>query len=259
MAKNTFIMARDLLDDEDLEIFSDEELGQILKAIYRFINHGKIPEFEDKGLYYIFKRFSKFNDENEQKYQSKVDGIMKARENNPKVQTADISDVTENRKNISDNRTEISDNRKTESDSSSVTDTVTVTVTDTVIKEKENKEKESPLVKRFEVFWSAYPKRVGKGAAFKAFEKLHPSQALLDKMIQAIDLQKESYQWKREDGQYIPYPSTWLNQSRWEDDVGSTTAPLKQSKWGNNISDIGERNNDYARIMSEIPDPLAGF
>jgi len=254
MAKNTFIMAKDLLDDEDLEIFSDEELGQILKAIYRFINHGKIPEFEDKGLYYIFKRFSKFNDENEQKYLNKVDSVNKARESNPKVNQTIVS---ENSTDISENRNEVSDYRKSNSVFSSNTDTVTVT--DTVIKEKENKEKENPLVKRFEVFWSAYPKRVGKGAAWKAFEKLHPSQALLDKMIQAINQQKESYQWKREDGQYIPYPSTWLNQSRWEDDVGSTTAPPKQSKWGNNISDIGERNNDYARILSEVPDPLAGY
>ena len=254
MAKNTFIMAKDLFDDEDLELYSDAEVGQILKAIFRYVNHGEKPEFQDKGLYYIFKRFVNFNTDNEQKYQSKVDGIMKARESNSKVQknTSDISP------DISDNRTEISDDRKTESDFSSVTDTVTVTVTDTVIKEKE-KEKESPLVKRFELFWSAYPKRVDKGAAWKAFEKLHPSQALLDEMIKAINLQKESYQWKREDGQYIPYPSTWLNQSRWEDDVGSTTAPPKQGKWGSNISDIGERNNDYARILSEIPDPLAGY
>lgn len=248
MAKNTFIMAKDLFDDEDLELYSDAEVGQILKAIFRFVNHGEKPEFQDKGLYYIFKRFVSFNEKAEQIYQNKVDGIMKARESNSKVQ-----------KNVSDDNSDISDNRKIETDFSSNTNTNTNTDTNTDIKEKENKEKESPLVKRFEVFWSAYPKRVGKGAAWKAFEKLHPSQTLLDKMIQAIDLQKESYQWKREDGQYIPYPSTWLNQSRWEDDVGSTTAPPKQSKWGNNISDIGERNNDYARILSEVPDPLAGY
>lgn len=132
MAKNTFIMAKDLFDDEDLELYSDEELGQIMKAIFRYVNHGEKPEFQDKGLYYIFKRFVNFNAENEQKYQSKVEGMMKARESNSKVQTADISDVSDNRKTISENRTEISDNRKKISDSSSDTDTDTVTVTDTV-------------------------------------------------------------------------------------------------------------------------------
>lgn len=71
----------------------------------------------------------------------------------------------------------------------------------------------------FEQFWSAYPKHVGKGDAFKAWKKLKPSVVLRETIIAAVDEQKRSPQWRRDHGQYIPNPSTWLNQSRWDDSL----------------------------------------
>ena len=37
-------------------------------------------------------------------------------------------------------------------------------------------------------------------------------------MLEAIRKQKQSGQWRRDNGQYIPYPATWLNQERWNDE-----------------------------------------
>ena len=68
----------------------------------------------------------------------------------------------------------------------------------------------------FDRFWSAYPKRVGKEAARKAFAKV---KAPVDILIAAVDAQKRSAQWQKDNGQYIPNPATWLNQGRWEDEV----------------------------------------
>ena len=70
---------------------------------------------------------------------------------------------------------------------------------------------------RFGRFWEAYPKKVGKGAARNSFIKLKPSEALTEKMLGAIAKAKQTAQWQKERGQYIPNPATWLNQSRWED------------------------------------------
>ena len=41
----------------------------------------------------------------------------------------------------------------------------------------------------------------------------------MDVLIAAIERQKQSQQWIKDDGQYIPNPATWLNQGRWEDEV----------------------------------------
>ena len=77
----------------------------------------------------------------------------------------------------------------------------------------------------FDEFWSAYPKKVGKDDARKAFLKRKPDGELLALMLAAIAAQRESQAWTRDGGQYIPNPSTWLNQGRWQDE----TDPVPQS------------------------------
>jgi hypothetical protein len=71
----------------------------------------------------------------------------------------------------------------------------------------------------FNRFWQAYPKHKAKQTALKAFKKLKADEALLETMLKAIEQQKQSPQWQRDNGQYIPYPATWLNQRRWEDET----------------------------------------
>lgn len=72
----------------------------------------------------------------------------------------------------------------------------------------------------FERFWSAYPRHVGKRSAEKAFAKLRPDEALLDVMLAALARQRQSDQWRRDGGQFIPHAATWLNGRRWEDEAG---------------------------------------
>ena len=41
----------------------------------------------------------------------------------------------------------------------------------------------------------------------------------LEVLLTAIEKQKESAQWSKDNGQFIPHPTTWLNGKRWEDEV----------------------------------------
>lgn len=79
----------------------------------------------------------------------------------------------------------------------------------------------------FDEFWSAYPKKVGKDAAAKAFAKRKPGKDLVTAMLQALALQKKSAQWLRDGGQYIPNPATWLNEGRWQDEAIAVKAISK--------------------------------
>lgn len=65
-------------------------------------------------------------------------------------------------------------------------------------------------------FWAAYPRKVGREAARKAFAKVKVDVTVL---LHAIQEQKRSDQWVRDGGKFIPNPATWLNQSRWEDEL----------------------------------------
>lgn len=71
----------------------------------------------------------------------------------------------------------------------------------------------------FEAFWTAYPKKKSKGQALSAWKKLKPDSSLQVVILKAIEAQKRSPDWQKDKGQYIPYPTTWLNAMAWEDEV----------------------------------------
>jgi len=77
----------------------------------------------------------------------------------------------------------------------------------------------------FEQLWKAYPKKVGKDAAKKAFDKRKPDGDLFSAMLQAIEKQSRSDDWTKGGGQFIPHPATWLNAGRWMDET-ETSPPV---------------------------------
>lgn len=81
---------------------------------------------------------------------------------------------------------------------------------------------------RFDQFWEAYPSKVGKLAALKAWEKVKPDAALTETIIAAVTAQKGSDRWQRG---YIPNPSTWLNQGRWSDELPVAAPTEKKRAW----------------------------
>ncbi len=70
----------------------------------------------------------------------------------------------------------------------------------------------------FDVFWATYPKKKAKDEARKAFAKRKPDQALVDLMLTAIAWQSKTEQWAKDGGKFIPFPATWLNDGRWQDE-----------------------------------------
>jgi|GEM_PF-382406 len=95
---------------------------------------------------------------------------------------------------------------------------------DKILKENQSKQERKAKTtdtvdKRFGKFWAVYPKRVGKAMAKKAWDKLKPSEELLEKMIKTLGEWSVSEQWTRDKGKYIPYPATWLNRGGWEDEI----------------------------------------
>lgn len=70
----------------------------------------------------------------------------------------------------------------------------------------------------FEQFWSAYPRKQNKDRARRAWKKLRPDMALCQAMSDALERDRRSEQWRKNNGEFIPHPSSWLNGRRWEDE-----------------------------------------
>ncbi len=82
----------------------------------------------------------------------------------------------------------------------------------------------------FEEFWKAYPKKEAKGAALKAWGKLRPNTETRQAILNALEWQRVSADWKKENGQFIPQPPAYLNKQRWLDE------PVKLN--GSDVSDF---------------------
>lgn len=85
---------------------------------------------------------------------------------------------------------------------------------DALPREEKRREVNTPS---FDAFWLAYPKKVAKQDAIKAWRKLNPDELLLNRIMGGLAAAKKSHDWIKDSGQFIPHAATWLNGRRFED------------------------------------------
>jgi hypothetical protein len=81
----------------------------------------------------------------------------------------------------------------------------------------------SSLDDGFEEFWNIYPKKTGKDKALPAWRKKKPK---IDDVLKALAWQIESEQWNKQGGQFIPNPTTYINEGRWKDEPPTERSPF---------------------------------
>jgi hypothetical protein len=85
----------------------------------------------------------------------------------------------------------------------------------------------------FDTFWAAYPRKKGKIAGRKAFDKAIKLTSL-EQLLQGIDFLKSEIKRNGTKIEYVPHPASWLNDGRWEDEPDTTatqTKPAANSPW----------------------------
>ena len=79
----------------------------------------------------------------------------------------------------------------------------------------------------FERFWTAYPRKVGKRNALRAFQRLSAEDALA--AIEDVSIRAtRDPDWTKDGGTYVPHPATYLNGRRWEDEWAKLAAPVEE-------------------------------
>ena len=182
------------LDDLDaLEPLCEEERGRLFTALLQYGKTGELAELSgnEKFLFPMFKgRIDRF-------YKSYQE-TCERNKNNIKKRYTKSTTVYGGSERTRSLPSEEEEEEETESKSEA---------------------KSNPNTSRasaFDAFWSAYPKKTGKEAARKSFAR---AKADIGTMLSALEVQKQSEQWTKDNGQFIPNPTTWLNQGRWEDEV----------------------------------------
>ena len=110
-----------------------------------------------------------------------------------------------------------------------VNDNVNVNVNDN--KKEIYKEKKQPSFDKenaFIEFWKCYPRKVNKSKAKDKFMSICKSKKMFDIIMNALRVHVQSNDWKKDNGQFVPYPTTWLNGKRWEDEI--EVPPAKEQR-----------------------------
>jgi hypothetical protein len=219
------------------EIPDVETRYELLMAIMEYGNHGREIELKSYVARAIFKTIKPNLDaEKERKVNGKKGGRPSQEKENyssAKEKTT-LSEPAKAIKNENKNENEIKNENKNEIQNENENhktnnicapeshDGIALAVSE------QQQPKRDLQQQRFDAFWQAYPKKVGKEAARKAWRKVRPSESLCSKIMDAVTAAKASEQWCKQNGQFIPNPATWLNQGRWDDE--QIIIPAKEQK-----------------------------
>ena len=73
-------------------------------------------------------------------------------------------------------------------------------------------------------FWPTYPRHEDKKKAASAMDNLNPGDEMKADIMRGLMAQVKSEQWGKDNGQFIPHPTTYINGARWEDEFTSKRA-----------------------------------
>lgn len=82
----------------------------------------------------------------------------------------------------------------------------------------------------FDAFWEMYPRRIGKLAARKAFDKAAKDVGAPTVLRGAWDFHQHWKGQPKSRMKFIPHPATWLNQGRWDDELDAEVEHSSGSK-----------------------------
>lgn len=78
----------------------------------------------------------------------------------------------------------------------------------------------------FSEFYSLYPRKQGRKAAEKSWNRLNKQEQA--EALEALPNHLAYWKIKQTEKDYIPHPATWLNQGRWEDELDMEVKKLKK-------------------------------
>lgn len=239
--KNSFVFYHQWA--ELLKKLPTDEIGNITLALIEYSESGTVPELSPIADM-AFTAFKQTIDRDTEKWENvckrNAENVKKRWEKNSDTKNTTAYDRTKSYTKNTDN------------------DNVTDTVTDN---ENDNKKNIPPLpsdgdTDGFERFWQTYPRKVAKVQALKAWSKLKPNEELLNVILSALEREKQSFQWRKDNGQFIPYPATWLNGRRWEDDLkqSSQMSPKHEDFDPNDPYKTWRENSEQLQLSKKYDD-----
>lgn len=132
---------------------------------------------------------------------------------------------------------------------------------------KRNSDASAPLINRqepslsvtdFDAFWQAYPRKVAKGAAQRAWTMLsrRADAPPIGEILSAV----KRYTSATTDPRYLCHPATWIRAERWSDEIAAATQPQTpaQPSRFRNAETFAAGLRASGRTRAEVEEALQG-
>jgi hypothetical protein len=94
----------------------------------------------------------------------------------------------------------------------------------------------------FGEFWKLYPKKKSKGDAWVAWQQHKKNRPPLSDVLKAIVVLRETEDWLKNGGQYIPYPASWIRAWGWADVPEMDKSNVRGDQlWWKTVSGVKEK------------------
>ena len=216
---------------EKFKRLSDMQFGQFVRALISYQETEEVPEIEDPAVGMAFDVAKIEIDAANEKYFAACEQRREAGKRSAAVRSQNKRPPTKS--NETQRESTNGNETQRESTNGNYNDNDNDNDNDIYIKTIDHRSgdrvaEDQPKIvtlteKRFEEFWTLYPRKVGKLKAYQSFKKINPNAELFAKIMDALqDNLDNNANWRRDNGQYIPHPTTWLNQGRWDDVIANT-------------------------------------
>ncbi len=102
----------------------------------------------------------------------------------------------------------------------------------------------------FESFWRLFPRKCAKQDALRAWKKVRAEE--VPAILAAVERWKSTYEWQCDGGRFIPYPATFLNGRRWEDQVPEPSVAGKEKPDGRDFGGTDRAAESFRRRVDDV-------
>lgn len=228
-------------------LMTDEQVGKYIRLLCLQHQMGKLSEKHMLNICKsydsdIFEKFAKDDDGNYYNLRlndeiSKRNAYSESRRNNRKASNAKPVRLKKHMSNICKSYDEHMENEN-------------INENEIIIRDKQ------VITELFNQFYSKYPKKIAKQEAVKSFGKIELSKALFATIMASLEKWKAADDWTKDGGQFVPYPATWLNGKRWEDEPPKAKTQSKPKYKPNNIGNFTGReysDDELNGFYEEVP------
>ena len=246
-----------------LQALSDAEKGRLLVAMLLYGKDGTLPTFE--GMLAIAWEFVKPGlDRDEEAYnesilQRRYAAFCKKRGrlHLPKIPFAEWVEMSEEEQRQAvyeqqrEERAVVPVASRYQTTTQTTTSTSTTKSTSTTTQTPTTTTSQRTAEADFEQFWNSYPedRRGSKKLAVDAFRVEITSEEDADRAMENLRLWKQSAQWTKDNGQYVPYLDNWLSRGIWRTKPAKMVIPYGAS------GELGEAELEaIRRVLAENVD-----